>query len=226
MKAARMFPFSFCPVPFPPRRARGFSLAVAMIFLLVLSMLALVGIRSVIMHERMAGNTQDWNLAFQAAEAALRDGEADAFARAALLALADLSPYAADGCGAVAGVCLPSGNGTPLWVRMVDDDPCWRSGTGACQVSQQYGAHTGKPALTDPNADGSALALQPRYVIENLGVINGGGSLPLKPGHYGSTEDASPQYAFRVTAVGFGKIRTPADTPATRVVLQTTIGMN
>ncbi len=225
MKAARIFPFSSRPLPFPPGRARGFTLASALIFLLVLSMLALVGIRSVIMHERMAGNTQDWNLAFQAAEAALRDGEADAFARAASVAV--LSPYAAGGCGTVAGMCLPSDNGIPLWVRMLEDDPCWKSGAGACQVSQRYGAHTGKPVLTDPNAAGAALALQPRYVIENLGAIsNGGGSLPLKPGHYGSSEDSSPKYAFRVTAVGFGKIRTPADTPATRVVLQTTIGMN
>lgn len=54
---------------------RGAALVVALIFLLVLTLLGTTAMRGTTMQERMAGNTRDWNLAFQAAEAALREAE-------------------------------------------------------------------------------------------------------------------------------------------------------
>lgn len=44
--------------------------------LLVLSLISVTALRVTRLEERMAGNNQDRNLAFQAAEAALREGEA------------------------------------------------------------------------------------------------------------------------------------------------------
>jgi type IV pilus assembly protein PilX len=199
------------------RSQRGFSLFVAMIFLLVLSLLAVTVVRSVITHERMAGNTQDWNLAFQSAEAALKDGQADVFARATDPALS--TAYAAAGCGAgaTAGLCLPAEDGTPIWTHMVSDDPCWTDGKGTCTVSLTYGSKTGNPALTN-NAN-AKLTAQPRYVIENLGPVAPGSS---KTDGY-EKNNIPPKYAYRVTAVGFGNIRTAADVPAIRVMLQSVV---
>jgi type IV pilus assembly protein PilX len=50
-------------------------LIVALIFLVVMTMLILASIRGTVMQERMASNLYDRGLAFQAAEAALREGE-------------------------------------------------------------------------------------------------------------------------------------------------------
>jgi type IV pilus assembly protein PilX len=61
-------------------RQRGVVLIVALVVLLVLSMLGISSMQGTLMEERMAGNMYDRNLAFQAAEAALRAGEADALA--------------------------------------------------------------------------------------------------------------------------------------------------
>lgn len=58
-----------------PRNERGAALIVALIFLLVLTLLGVGAMRTTNMQERMAGNLRDSNLAFQAAESALREGE-------------------------------------------------------------------------------------------------------------------------------------------------------
>ena len=57
------------------RKQRGAVLIVALIFLVVMTMLILASIRGTVMQERMAANLYDRSLAFQAAEAALREGE-------------------------------------------------------------------------------------------------------------------------------------------------------
>lgn len=53
----------------------GIALVTSLVILLVLSLLALAGMQGSILEERMAGNMGNRNLAFQAAEAALRDAE-------------------------------------------------------------------------------------------------------------------------------------------------------
>ena len=55
----------------PPRGQHGATLIVALIFLVVLTMLGLSAAQNSTMEERMAGNTRNRDLAFQAAEAAL-----------------------------------------------------------------------------------------------------------------------------------------------------------
>lgn len=60
---------------FPPRPQQGVALFVGLLLLLMLTLLGLSASNASIMQERMAGNMQDSNLAFQRAEAALRDIE-------------------------------------------------------------------------------------------------------------------------------------------------------
>jgi type IV pilus assembly protein PilX len=54
---------------------RGATLVVAMLMLLVLTVLGLASMQVTRMEERMAGNSRDANLAFQGAEAGLREAE-------------------------------------------------------------------------------------------------------------------------------------------------------
>lgn len=58
-----------------PSAQRGAALAVCLVLLLVVTILGVTSMRTTTLQERMAGNMRDSNLAFQAAEAALREGE-------------------------------------------------------------------------------------------------------------------------------------------------------
>lgn len=60
-----------------PRTQGGFSLPVVLIFLLVISLLATVGIRRATIGEAMSRNQIEYEVARQAAEAAMRDAERD-----------------------------------------------------------------------------------------------------------------------------------------------------
>lgn len=57
-------------------RQNGSALLVSLIMLLLLTLVAVAGMQGTILQERMTGNLRDRDLAFQAAEAALREGEA------------------------------------------------------------------------------------------------------------------------------------------------------
>ncbi|WP_447753750.1 pilus assembly PilX family protein [Pseudomonas nicosulfuronedens] len=60
---------------------RGAVLLVSLVMLVLLTLIGLAGMRMVQLEERMAGNLRDRQMAFQAAEAALRAGETAALAR-------------------------------------------------------------------------------------------------------------------------------------------------
>jgi type IV pilus assembly protein PilX len=60
-----------------PAHQSGVVLIVSLIMLLLLTIIGTVGMQSTSLEEKMAGNSRDRNLAFQAAEAALRAGEAN-----------------------------------------------------------------------------------------------------------------------------------------------------
>jgi type IV pilus assembly protein PilX len=72
MKASVM---SYRTLPASRRRQAGMSLIMGLLFLALLSLLGLAGMSVSVQEERMAGNTQDRILAFNAAETALRDCE-------------------------------------------------------------------------------------------------------------------------------------------------------
>jgi len=58
-----------------PYRQRGVVLVVSLILLLVVTLLGITSMQGTVMEEKMAGNTRDRNLAFQAAESGLREAE-------------------------------------------------------------------------------------------------------------------------------------------------------
>lgn len=65
--------FYHCPLVI--RAQRGIVLVTSLIFLLVLTLIGVTAMQGTTMQERMSGNMQDRNVAFQAAEVALRAGE-------------------------------------------------------------------------------------------------------------------------------------------------------
>ncbi|MDC9725489.1 MAG: PilX N-terminal domain-containing pilus assembly protein [Gammaproteobacteria bacterium] len=60
-----------------PKQQQGVVLAITLIMLVMVTLLAVSSMRTTIMEERMAGNTQDGNIAFQMAETALRQAESN-----------------------------------------------------------------------------------------------------------------------------------------------------
>lgn len=127
---------------------QGSALVIALVMLLVLTMMALAGMQTTSLQEKMAGNMRDKGLALQAAEAALREGEA--FLQAAVLP----SFYGTDG---LYQPLNPASNYMPLWAT-ID----WASDS----VSWEYEGQI------------KGVAVQPRYIIEELPPVpESGGSL-------------------------------------------------
>jgi type IV pilus assembly protein PilX len=89
-------------IPSLSARQRGIALAVVLILLVVITLLALAAMRGTLLQERMSSNVRDRGLGFQAAEAALREGESIAASNPAK------NPgYPTSGCGsdATQGYC-------------------------------------------------------------------------------------------------------------------------
>ena len=141
------------PLRCAPRPARGFTLVAILLMIVVVAVLALAGVGSSLMQERMAGNARDRNVAMQAAEAALRDAEAEVEANLGATSGFDST------CGN--GLCTPpsmdSANPTsaPKWTTIDWDTQ-----------SRAYGSATNAASLKGP--DNEALARQPQYFIEML----------------------------------------------------------
>jgi type IV pilus assembly protein PilX len=93
---------------------RGVALVVALVLLVVATLIGLAGIRGTNLQERMSANMYDRSLAFQRAEAALRDAERAITGnwRIDVLGGADCSPDSGNLCGtvpALAAVWTPVG---------------------------------------------------------------------------------------------------------------------
>lgn len=145
-------------------RQRGSVLLVSLIMLLLLTLVAVGGMQGTILQERMTGNLRDRDLAFQAAEAALR--EAETFIRS--------SPNHV------------YGNNSGYYQITSDDHPDWRTRTTtAGNGAVTYGGNfpgvesqpiyyieqisTFQPAGTETEA-GTSVPPPPFYRITALGT--------------------------------------------------------
>jgi type IV pilus assembly protein PilX len=172
-----------------PRAQRGFSLLMILLMTAVLSLLALGAMNSSIVQERMVSNARDRNVALQAAEAALRDAEAD------IEATADASVGYTEACDG--GLCIPPSDtasgprSAPRW-QSID----WDASTRA------YGSRTGASALLGPG--NTALASQPRYFIERLPTLPApvGSSACVGGGCSSAPTDQARAYRITVRASG------------------------
>jgi type IV pilus assembly protein PilX len=107
----------------PPDTQRGSVLIISLIMLLLISLVGIGSMQGTVLQERMASNLQDRNIAFQAAERALRVGENWVRGSAAVAANQDLlvSPEDWDGNG-VDAVTVATGD------PQLSDDPDYHAG--------------------------------------------------------------------------------------------------
>jgi type IV pilus assembly protein PilX len=88
-----------------PQKQKGIVLVVSLIFLLLMTIIGISGMKNTVLEEKMAGNFKDRNMAFQSAESALRAGELYLF-NTTTLPLFD---------GTTAGLYQPSSSGLSRW---------------------------------------------------------------------------------------------------------------
>ena len=131
--------------PAPPSRQAGVALVVALMMLVVILVLGLGALRLTTTEERMVGYAYDRQLAFQAAEAALREIE-DRLAQEKPAAPATCAPVPSTSGPAFMVCPAPVASALPRWIQPV-------------------AAEWGSASAVGP----SGAALTPRYLIEHLG---------------------------------------------------------
>ena len=178
-------------------RQRGISLVTTLVLMLATLGLgvAVMGVNA--MEERMIANTKDRDLALQAAEAALRDGEQDV--------ASNISPATAFTDICTSGLCTPPSQRDslgPLASLPVEDARLGFDWSVDTKV-RRYGQYTGA-------AEFPSVAQQPRYVIEKFSFLGtpAGESVVL------GSEPVAPGVGYRITARAVGA------RPETVVVLQ------
>jgi type IV pilus assembly protein PilX len=158
------------------KQQSGVSLVIVLVFLVMLSLLGVTAMRTAGIEEKMSGNERDRQLAFEAAEAALRDAERDV--------QQNLNAGAPFASACTDGLCLPAVGGA-----MVSETVDWM---GA--LPRSYGSRTGAGVLPFP------VARQPRYLIEllpNMMAPSGDSASAMSSATAGTP--------FRITATGWGR---------------------
>ena len=158
---------------------RGAALITSLIILLVLTVLGVSAMSTSSLEELMAGNLRDQNLSFQAAEAALQDGERyiDSWGG---------TPPAATSSGTNSGVYTQDEFGL-YELSAFDTTNVWANG-----VATVYGADTG---IAISNL-GEVAAL-PMYIIEEEDFV-------AKDASFRAQTQREGAYYYRVTARGVG----------------------
>jgi type IV pilus assembly protein PilX len=162
------------------RHQRGASLLIVLLMLVVVMLFGVSAAQLSLMNEKSSRNDRDRHIAFQAAEAGLRDAERDIAGGRITPEVFPDQAGACHGVGAHQGLCLATVNIAP-W-RLID--------FSAAAPSVRYGQFTG---ISFPHGAASLPAQPPRYLIELLRL---------------AATDRQVATRYRVTAVGFGPRRT------------------
>ncbi len=159
------------------RKQRGAVLIVALVMLLVLTLLGVSGMENTLLQEKMTGGIQDREIAFQSAEAALRDGESQI--KTGSLESKSFPATCAN------GLCEDAANGDDVWETV--------NWSGSAVFT--YGASTPASSL-------AIVSEQPKYIIERFASLPPTfGDAFTVTDRYVSSEPV----VYRVTAKGFGR---------------------
>jgi type IV pilus assembly protein PilX len=161
---------------------RGASLIIVLLLLTVMIGLGTTALRTAEVNARVSGNERDRQLAFEAAEAALRDGES--WIRITPPPATDFSVSCSQ------GLCLPSTTGTPQW-RQVE----W---IGTAPIN--YGHGSGEY----PQA---GLVRAPRYIVEILPAIASGTPYRITATGWGRSPGGEVRLQSVYVSGGFGPAR-------------------
>ncbi|TDR48556.1 type IV pilus assembly protein PilX [Tahibacter aquaticus] len=187
-----------------PRRQRGAVLFVALMFLIVITLLALSSSGTAVLQERMTGGMRNNQLGLMGGDSALRGAEFDLYTMAEAN---DRSGSLSFSCGyeGVLGGCFRKTYGeiNPLVQRFRNSPPGYLPPLG--RDVRVYA-----PVLTNLPADRAtaSLAQQPRQLIEDLGE-----AFPSRHGRMagaasrlaqGSASDPEALHHYRITARSTG----------------------
>jgi type IV pilus assembly protein PilX len=179
--------------PAHARSQRGVALVVVLILLLITTLLGLASLRGTLLEERMSANLYDRGLAFQAAEAALRQGEALVNVLEPLKDFPNEGITVNNAASCVNGLCTTPGTVEAAKPRWLLDSPPWRNVTAV--------------------SNGSSGSITPQVMLEYMGKGAGwAGCEKLRPRNQQCLKSR-----FRITAQGGD-----ASTGRAAVLLQTT----
>ena len=170
------FPYS------PHRHQRGAALLVALILLVVITLVGLAAIGTTILQNKAAANQYDRQVAFQSAEAALRQGQAAITTATAT----QPAPAGFEDCS------TPAGSATPVNVCLAN--PFTDSNANVVITTVPASAYSAGPV---------ASGIQPQYVVQYLGAFAAptpkvrqiGGQQP-----YGASQQGQLADYYRITA--------------------------
>lgn len=176
------------------KQQRGATLLVSIIFLLIMTVLALGSIRGVSLQERMATNLYDRDLAFQSAEAAIQAAQAEVLLNPNPIGAQDCSPTSIEACKTIPTNTFANNN------------------VGWKNIPENFGVNTNQGLGT------------PQYNIQMLGQGNNGlafGQMnSANNTQYGVNPGVFNQQFYRITA----RSSNPSDAQDRAVVvLQATI---
>ncbi len=158
----------------PANRERGVALFISLVLLLVLTIIGVSAVQTTSLEERMARNSHDNVLAFQAAESALREGE----------------NFLRNNINSTAGFTSAGTNG--LWTAAQYNQPeRWADGT------VWSGANSVEVATAI-----NGVNQQPRYIIEWVATVQRADNPFLQGSSYATIFDRIE--IFRITARGVG----------------------
>lgn len=139
------------------KQQSGVVLVVGLIILLILTLIGISGMQTSSMEEKMAGNVRDHNLAFHAAESGLSAGEHYLRVTVPLPAFNCINGlYPANGTGCVKPNVLSS----PVLMPPIWENIDWST------KSIKYNTDGDTTTI-----DLSSLSADPRYVIEDIGMV-------------------------------------------------------
>ncbi len=139
-------------------KQQGVALIIALIFLLLMNLLAVAAVGMTELGERMAGNLSDKNTAFQAAESALVGGE--------VWIGGQLNKPVFDPANTGDGLHLPSLSAVQVW-------------------EESTGVWSSADVLNYAGLQG--VSQQPHFIIEDLGVIPDNKGSLVMPSNYKSS---------------------------------------
>lgn len=155
-------------------RQQGAALITGLIFMVVLTLMAVTAARMAGLEERMSGNMRDRSLAVQAAELALRDAEQDIRSSGRVSGITNFVSACTNGLcynGIQGNANGTDWNITPAW-STVD--------MTAAPDSVAFGDNTGAADPGTPGADLIAqLSASPRYIIEGIKKTPPGSGQPV-----------------------------------------------
>ena len=204
------------------RDQRGFSLIVSLLMLVVIIILGIGAANMALNEERGSRNDRDHQIAFQAAEAALKDAEEEllgpAGPRIACMATDPgvccnpADPANAIFHGRSADVCFDGKTGNINGLGFIDGCSTAAASPGLCEPSITATPIWLSVDFTDTSSTAPSVAygrftgntypfggpgqpaLAPRYIIERVPKNNILGGSPVPP----------DQFMYRITAIGFG----------------------